>query len=116
MHCHPFLLPKVYLIRWLNDLGTIPDFIFHQRCEIANYASYFSDDLLHFSRANIVPLKIAFSSFSNYGSACGLEGNLDNSDIYFCGIFEELHQTLMHEIGILKGILVFQILRVTNYL
>ncbi|XP_021768922.1 uncharacterized protein LOC110733214 [Chenopodium quinoa] len=92
-----FALCMEYLSRCLQNMTKNPDFNFHPRCERLGITHLmFADDLVLFSRADLVYVKLLFKAFQQFSEAFGLSANLDKSDAYFGGILDhercELHQ------------------------
>ncbi|XP_056697401.1 uncharacterized protein [Spinacia oleracea] len=80
----PFLiaLGMEFLSRCMSQLKQTPDFNFHPKCERLNITHLmFADDLLFFSREDVVSVQLLLAAFQKFSSASGLEANLIKSNI-----------------------------------
>ncbi|XP_021728395.1 uncharacterized protein LOC110695474 [Chenopodium quinoa] len=102
-----------YFSRCLDELRLSPDFNFHPRCEKLNLTHMmFADDLLMFSRADSVSVKLLFQAFSKFSGASGLSANLDKSEVYFGGVSVDVQNELRELLGVSQGSIPFRYLGV----
>ncbi|XP_021774063.1 uncharacterized protein LOC110738014 [Chenopodium quinoa] len=108
-----FAIGMEYLSRCLCELGRVPDFNYHPRCErLAITHLMFADDLLMFSRADNCSVKLLFCAFQKFSQASGLVANLSKSEVYFGGITQAEQDTLLSELGMATGTIPFKYLGV----
>ncbi|XP_021733008.1 uncharacterized protein LOC110699800 [Chenopodium quinoa] len=108
-----FAIGMEYLSRCLDELRLSPDFNFHPRCEKLNLTHMmFADDLLMFSRADSVSVKLLFQAFSKFSGASGLSANLDKSEVYFGGVSIDVQKELRELFGVSQGTIPFRYLGV----
>ncbi|XP_021730848.1 uncharacterized protein LOC110697775 [Chenopodium quinoa] len=108
-----FAIGMEYLSRCLDELRLTPDFNFHPRCEKLNLTHMmFADDLLMFSRADSVSVKLLFQAFLKFSGASGLSANLDKSEVYFGGVSVDVHKELREILSFSQGTIPFRYLGV----
>lgn len=79
-----FVLVMEYLYRLLQGLKSIPDFNFHARCEKLSIVNLsFADDLLLFSRGDVMSVKLVMELFSKFSRSTGLRVNPAKCQAYF---------------------------------
>ncbi|XP_021757246.1 uncharacterized protein LOC110722282, partial [Chenopodium quinoa] len=90
-----------------------PNFNYHPKCEKLGITHImFADDLLLFSRGDLISVQLLFEAFQKFSSASGLVANLDKSDVYFGGLTDSKQDTLQEALGMNKGSLPFRYLGV----
>ncbi|XP_021734952.1 uncharacterized protein LOC110701646 [Chenopodium quinoa] len=102
-----------YLSRCLDELDTVPDFNFHPRCEKLHLSHLmFVDDWLLFARADDCSVKLLLQAFTKFSLASGLSANLDKSEAYFGGIYDQAQGSLLNILGMVPGSIPFRYLGV----
>ncbi|XP_074293104.1 uncharacterized protein LOC141620024 [Silene latifolia] len=82
-----FTLCMDYLSRILNVVGQQSDFKCHPLCKPLRLNHLlFADDLLMFSKGDVVSIMWLLRAFATFSKASGLTLNNDKSDIYFSGV------------------------------
>ncbi|XP_021764051.1 uncharacterized protein LOC110728715 [Chenopodium quinoa] len=108
-----FSIRMEYLSRCLDELRLTPDFNFHPRCEKLNLTHMmFADDLLMFSRADSVSVKLFFQAFLKFSGASRLSANLDKSEVYLGGVSVDVQTELRELLGVSQGTILFRYLGV----
>lgn len=99
-----FVLAMEYLTRILKTLRKNPDFNYHPKCSKMNIIQLsFADDLLLFSRGDIMSVQLVFQCFQQFSKASGLIANKEKSSIIFGGVREEQQQQILDGLGFVKG-------------
>ncbi|XP_021729346.1 uncharacterized protein LOC110696366 [Chenopodium quinoa] len=108
-----FAIGMEYLSRCLDEFRLTPDFNFNPRCEKLNLTHMmFADDLLMFSKADSVSVKLLFQAFLKFSGALELSANLDKSEVYFGGVSVDVQTELKELLGVSQGSIPFRYLGV----
>lgn len=108
-----FALGMEYLSRCLKRLKEDPNFNFYPKCETFGLTHLmFADDLLLFSRADKISLKLLLDAFYKFSASSGLKANLDKSSIYLCGVNDDFRSYVTDELHLVHGLLLFRYLGV----
>ncbi|WMV07514.1 hypothetical protein MTR67_000899 [Solanum verrucosum] len=100
-----------YLSRNLNNLKTKKSFKFHPRCANLGITHLsFADDLLLFSKGDIVSVTAMHKVFMVFSKASGLQENMNKSSIYFGGVAQSEKDRILQVLGYTQGDLPFKYL------
>lgn len=95
-----FVLIREYFSRLLAQLGKNDDFNYHPRCQKLGITHLgFADDLLLFSRGDMISVKLMSEAFDKFSKATGLKANLTKCQIYFGGVSNREKQEILNLIG-----------------
>lgn len=82
-----FVLTMEYLNRCQSTLPEEPEFNYHPRCQKLGITHLsFADDLLLFTRGDLISVQLLKDKFMLFSEASGLKANLSKSQIYFGGV------------------------------
>lgn len=106
-----FVVIMEYLHRKLKGLRAIPNFNFHSKCEKIQIIDVsFADDLLLFSRGDVMSVKLVMERFNEFSQFTGLFVNLHKCKIYCGGMNGNGEGQLAGITGFAKGPLPFRYL------
>lgn len=106
-----FVIVMEYLHRSLNDLKRSPNFNFHSKCKKLNLIDMsFADDLLLFTRGDVVFVNLAIERFKVFYEATGLVVNSTKCKLYCGNIDDETKQQIANITGFSFGVLPFKYL------
>lgn len=106
-----FAIGMDYLSRCLQDLALNANFNYHPRCErLAITHLMFADDLLMFSRGDVMSVQLLYAAFLKFSKASsGLEANLHKSAVYFGGLSANAQEAIQSVLPVPTGSLPFSL-------
>jgi hypothetical protein len=82
-----FVIVMEYLHRILQQLTKVPDFNLHSKCENLNIINLsFADDLLIFTRGDIVSVDLVMAKLRAFSNSTGLVVNPSKCKVYYGGV------------------------------
>ncbi|XP_019264507.1 PREDICTED: uncharacterized protein LOC109242131 [Nicotiana attenuata] len=102
-----------YLSRSFIEMGKDKLFQYHPRCKKLGITHLsFADDLLLFSRGDLLSTSTLYQYFSQFSKASGLQANMGKSSVYFGGVNQVVKQQILNYLGFVQGELPFKYLGV----
>ncbi|XP_020242621.1 uncharacterized protein LOC109820840 [Asparagus officinalis] len=101
-----FVIGMEYLSRKLSSLNTDKCFRFHPKCSKLKITHLvFADDLLLFSRADMISVLKITACFKEFSLVSGLEENLAKCSVYFSGVDDNIKNQICDFLGFKEGVL-----------
>lgn len=99
-----FVILMEYLTRLLREVADLPGFQFHPLCKNMRLSNIcFADDLMIFSKADLVTVKYIKKALTEFSRVSGLKANPMKSEIYMGGVDNMLKQELCNLVGFKEG-------------
>lgn len=99
-----FAMAMEYLSKLLEKLDSRSVFRYHPKCKQLKLAHLcFADDIMLFYRGDAVSPFILKDYVTQFADTTGLRVNLQKSQVFFCGVNEELKQQLINQLGFSEG-------------
>ncbi|KAL2943061.1 LINE-1 retrotransposable element ORF2 protein [Bienertia sinuspersici] len=111
-----FVVCMEYLSRLLKKMAMETAFKFHPRCKpMALTQLFFTDDLILCSKGDIESVRLVTNYFQAFSTTTGLKANCSKTEVYTCGVKENVISQILQETGFKSGNLSFRYLGVPIY-
>ncbi|KAL2929883.1 LINE-1 retrotransposable element ORF2 protein, partial [Bienertia sinuspersici] len=108
-----FVLCMEYFSRVMMKMTEDPQFKFHPRCRGLRLTHLcFADDLIMCCRGDKYSIEKILQGFNAFSKVSGLKANNSKTEVYACGVEEEVLQQIIGESGYKRGSLPFKYLGV----
>ncbi|KAK2388094.1 hypothetical protein QL285_061811 [Trifolium repens] len=108
-----FVIVMEYLHRILQQLTKVPDFNLHSKCENLNIINLsFADDLLIFTRGDIVSVDLVMAKLRAFSNSTGLVVNPSKCKVYYGGVDDTTKRNIREATSFADGSLPFRYLGV----
>lgn len=101
--------------RALQQLRHKSQFNYHPRCDKLGITHiYFVDDMLMFSKADEVSIKLLFNVFQHFYEVSGLYAKTEKSSMYIAGVGVDFKNQMLEKLKLTEGVLLFKYLGIIS--